>query len=187
MSMFYDIDFATKFRELTLRHSRPDDVVTITNVAQPQAQIVARGYKYVGMTSTGTRMWMHPSGKELWVLPQSMATTTQTLEEHPAVVEARNYANDSTQERDRLIRQIMVVRNSIGRPDYSALYNKFLQDFNRWQTDLNWIREEGLPPLLEEVSPSEADAMAKQAKRLNELNDWKTEEFPNLIRGLPAP
>jgi hypothetical protein len=82
----------------------------------------------------------------------------------------------------------MQVRNSVGRPEYAALYNKLFQDFNSWQNELNVLREEAMPSLQEElVDQPEKAALAEQAKRIDQLFEWKTTEFPNMIQDLPTP
>jgi hypothetical protein len=188
MAMFYGLDFTTTFRQLTLKHARPDNLVIVTNIQSDPKLMSAKGYKFVG-TRVDVSIWRHPSGREIWVLPKSkMTTVVQPIEEHPSVTEARNDADDQTTAKNRIVQEIMQVRANANRPGYSALYKKMIQDFNGWQNQLNELIENRLPQLSDEVQDApEKAAVAEQAKRLDDLMRWKTNEFPALIQGLPTP
>ena len=79
------------------------------------------------------------------------------------------------------------MRNHIGKPDYPQLYKQFWDDFNKWQNELNVIREQALPDLKGQVEAQDQQTLEQQSKRLDDLFEWKSAGFPGLVRDLPAP
>ncbi len=64
---------------------------------------------------------------------------------------------------------------------------QFWDKFNKWQNDLNLIREEALPDLKDQVGSQDQQVLEQQVKRLDDLFEWKSSGFPDLVHDLPPP
>jgi Domain of unknown function (DUF4157) len=188
MAEFYGLNFARRFQSATLKlPHREDLIVTWTNNPDyTPERLTASGYKL--FSADPIQHWVHPSGKEVWVSPPSKGEPQQALPpEDPAVTEARGHAEDFATERDHIVDLGKQLRNHIGKPDYQQLYRQFWDKFEKWQHDLNWIREVVLPDLKDLVGSQDQQALEQQVKRLDDLFEWKSSGFPDLVRDLPPP
>jgi hypothetical protein len=189
MAMSYGLDFAQEFRKETLRRGPKRDVITVTDSPDLTPQkLASMGYKFQGTWGSTIQMqiWIHPTGKEMWCFPRSNVATTQKAPSvDPLVDQARLWADESVAGKDRLTAMAQQLRHSVGSPGYAALSARFWSAFNKWQEDLNWLREEGVGPLKDEVNPADRAAVQEQLDRLNQLDQWKRADFVNLVRDLP--
>ena len=181
--MFYGLEFAQRFRQETLKKRLPYDVITVTNLPQYSPDRLRRSGHRLSATSGSLQMWVHPSGKEVWMLPASNPTAPTV---DPLVAQAGIYVGESAAAKNRIVGLADQLRRSVGRPEYAGLYAKFFEEFQKWQDDLNWMLEEGLPLIKEDVAAEDRSAVQTELDRLQELVKWKREEFTEIVRRLPT-
>jgi hypothetical protein len=120
----------------------------------------------------------------------SNASAVDTENVDPAVNEARVYVEESTKERDRIISLIEELHGKGNAPEYPELYKKYLDRFNEWQQELNValtrIKKELVAEVMEE-NPESLHELKAEIRKLEELFNWKVEEWPVLHRRLLSP
>jgi hypothetical protein len=105
-----------------------DAIIIVTNLPEHSPDRLRRtGHKLRG-TSGSMHMWVHPTGKEVWILPSPnpAAKTSPTVD--PLVDQATIYVGESTSARDRITALGESLRRSVGRPEYGASYAKFFSE-----------------------------------------------------------
>jgi hypothetical protein len=193
MTLYYGVNFATRFREETVRTKHPDDVAEITSSSPAtQQQLQAVGCKFLGTFPSllgDVQVWGRPTGREVWVLPPPKGQPLlATLPEDPGVAEARAYADDFSAAKDQLAKQLLVLRNSIGKPEYARLYHQHLDHSNKWLADLALLLDQRIPSLREEVvEVRDQQSLEQEVKRLEGLLDWKENEWSLAMQALPPP
>lgn len=70
MAVFFGQPFAKSFQELAFNGRRPNVEITVTNVARPNLgnrELMAQGF--VLQSESGVmKKWLHPSGREVWLI-----------------------------------------------------------------------------------------------------------------------
>lgn len=188
MVLDYGLAFATEFRKETQRPKRMHPIVVTNRPEYSPQYLPRRGFRLAGTKgNTDVQVWVHPTGQEVWWLPATKATPLITRPEDPAITQAQIWADEASAARDKIVRLANELKISTGRSDYSRLARQFWDEFQKWQDDLNWMMEDALPPLKDEVNAHDRDAIEAQIDRVKRLDDWKRTQFPELVRGLPPP
>ena len=174
----------------------PPPVIMTNSPRFTPDRLRAGGYRRVGF---GWRfvIWEHPSGHQIWIFgsgQQSARGETETdLSDEPdadAVADARVLADDFTSGRNRLVDEISTLRESVGKPQYSDAYWRFWDNLNHWNEQLDFILEEIVPELMEEVeqtAPQNLPRLKKQLERMKELDRWRRTDIISLTHNLPRP
>ncbi|HZR42836.1 MAG TPA: DUF4157 domain-containing protein, partial [Ktedonobacteraceae bacterium] len=80
MSASYGVDFAKRFLTAASKLPRREDVIIITNNPDfTPKRLEASGYKLY--SSGNIQVWIHPTGKEIWLIPNSQSLPQQRTEE----------------------------------------------------------------------------------------------------------
>lgn len=86
----YGPNFALQFREYAYRRQQPNLVTEYTNLPSVTPQVLTRrGYHYAGDLN-GLPTWVHPSGREVVLIPQSRRSESATSEEAPSPGQQEN-------------------------------------------------------------------------------------------------
>jgi hypothetical protein len=105
MGLHYGTDFVRMFDNRVSTDPRPDATILITNDPTITPQwLQSAGYSYKGDTG-GASVWVHPTGKEVWVMsppnaaPAPSADAPEIIPQaqpptHPDVEDAQNWANN---------------------------------------------------------------------------------------------
>ena len=126
MTAFYDTNFAKHFMAEANRRQRPDLTITITNnpewVNSPLKGKPAREWK-LQRTVGEVKIWVHPTGDELWLLPAPkaveppaatpppVAPSTPSPASHPDVQDAHAWADNLEARRDDLWEEAIRLKN----------------------------------------------------------------------------
>jgi hypothetical protein len=191
MALFYGTAFATKFREEADRGRGPDDLVIVTNRADwtPDKLRVA-GYvlRWTWKPDKAPMyFWIHPSGREVWLLPSEPTAALPTVKEAPPVADARRSADAFEASRQRLVNDANRLRDQVRSPDYPQQYQKFISDYDEWQKALNTAREDDLAEFQKDLAPEDAAAFEAQKKRIDDLFEWKITVLGELLEQIPSP
>jgi hypothetical protein len=103
MTRLYSADFARQFLETAQRKDRPEVLTNPTNHASVTPEkLTEQGYRYCGKKHRSDQIWVHPTGREVWVVapgqtePDSQASsgpeqgsTTYPPESQPPLPEGR--------------------------------------------------------------------------------------------------
>jgi hypothetical protein len=204
MAKHYGKAFASRFLEYAAGQRKRDltlvrniwFVDTLRKTLGPYPKwLLDRSYKLGGTWKTTSAVydeWFHPSGRWYTVIrplteskPQVPVTEQPAVaEEHPSLIEARNYAEDFAWIRDRIIDETRWLRNNIRHPDYCRRYREYWRIFNDWQNQLNFVIKHAKSTLREEVEQQDRSVLETDIRRLEDLFRWKQEEWPKLVRDL---
>lgn len=191
MALFYGMAFATRFREEAGRGRRPDDLVIVTNRPDwTPDRLRAAGYvlrQTWKPDKAPMYFWIHPSGREVWLLPSEPTTAAPAVKEAPPVADARRTADDFEASRQRLANDASRLRDQVRSPDYPQQYQKFISEYDEWQKALNTAREDDLAEYQKDLAPEDAAAFDAQKKRIDDLFEWKITVLGELLQQLPAP
>ena len=126
MPMYYDTNFAKHFMAEANRRQRPDLTITITSNPEwansPLKGKPAREWK-LQRTVGEVKIWVHPTGDELWLLPAPkaveppaatpppVAPSTPSPASHPDVQDAHAWADDLEARRDDLWAEAIRLKN----------------------------------------------------------------------------
>jgi hypothetical protein len=79
MTIYYSAEFASHFLETTRKRPRPEELIHITNLPDRTPEALTRqGYRFAGrMGNSELQIWVHPSGREVWLLPPSSPPAQQ--------------------------------------------------------------------------------------------------------------
>lgn len=81
MGVFYGVEFVRTFQAVARLPERPAVVITVTNVRRPEyerAALQASGY-VLQRGSTSAQYWIHPTGRQIWLLPASISAPPPDL------------------------------------------------------------------------------------------------------------
>lgn len=196
MKQYYDQDFVNSFLERAKAGKRPDAVLEITNDPRVTPErLRAAGYRPAGSFGTMTK-WMHPSGKELWLLPppkaggapdspSSSAPRPQVPPPlHPDVQDAQSAADSLEAERDALWEAAVRLQSQkTADGSYPAgPFNDYFRRLKKFQDDLRTVLdEEAALWQADALTAPERELVNKQVGRMKQL-----EKFPPEMEELGA-
>lgn len=191
MKHFYGHKFATDFQANAARRPRPDRDVQVTNDGDiTPEQLKSAGFKFAGDPG-GVPRWVHPSGKEVWLLsppsgapppsPQAPQAVPQVKPpQHPDVEDAQRDAQSLTQQHDSLWQR---ASNSFGpdgtpRPDFDQA--QFEQDYSDYDDRLDEALSNARAALAEgSFTPEEGQAMRDAISALEQLRSEPGPTYAN--------
>jgi hypothetical protein len=190
MALFYDVNFAKRFLEGTKNRARPDLVISITNnlewagLPNSVEKLKAAGWR-LRLTEGSIQYWVHPSGKELWLLPPPKALPPQNQQspglplqsvpgppppgQHPNVQEARLYADEYEAEANEFRRRSRELQAMVGQPGYARAYCDLMADITDYFERLGKTFDETVPELKKGLTGPELDALEQELNRLKGL------------------
>jgi hypothetical protein len=179
---------ANKAFRKTRAKATDTSIVLITNdpIYAP-ARMVEAGYK-LGRIVGDMQIWENQLGREVgevWAFPSSARISGERTANDPLVRQAEVFVDNSFADRDNLVTAARHLRGRTSKSDYTQSYNTFWERFQKWQDELNWIVEEALPPLKDAVNILDQPKISEQINRIKDLERWKADEFPDLVRDLP--
>jgi hypothetical protein len=202
MAMLYDVTFARSFQEEALRRPKPELYTRITNDPDATPEyLTARGYK-LRRSSVNVQYWVHPSGKEEWVISRSTESQQQApAPEHPPVTKARSDTENVakvrhkiktlTEQKEYFTKRAKQLGSHVSELDYHRISEPFWDAFQRWEHDLDKLSDDindlrnAMLPETEEDSLQLNLQIQTQLERWEGLDHWRKYDFPDLVRGLP--
>jgi hypothetical protein len=181
MKLFYSEDFVKRFQDGISRGKRPDLTIEITNDSSiTPERLKAAGYQFKGDPG-GVPMWVHPSGKEIWLLPppkavpppppsDPVARPQAVPSENEDIIEARDQANDFQQENEKFKSWAQRLKMQADRPDYYQAWSQFWTEYGDFQQRVNTYIDAVLPDMEEEMLPSERENLDKEADRIKSVS-----------------
>lgn len=154
MCMFYDRGFVASFQAMANRRVRPSLEITVTNSPRQQQTppaLVAAGYR-LQPGSTGTQYWVHPSGRQVWLIAPPKALPPPDL--FPTRIEPNTADNDVLGQIDDLIQRYQrleqtaaeVKRRRVSRNQSPAEYDQsrayWWQDYTAWKREAQSFRQD---------------------------------------------
>ena len=142
MSLHYDVAFTKLFVEETKHRKRPEETIVVTNdrLLTP-AKLQGAGYQRRGDFG-GTIVWVHPSGKQIWLMapPRALPPGAQKPghgevpklrpDEHYQVPRARDYVEAVEAELQECYAWVRRVQANPGGPTYLQDLFNALQSVN---------------------------------------------------------
>jgi hypothetical protein len=188
MRRLYDAEFARKFTERASTGARPDLSTEITNDRLTPERLKALGYRFK-QSSGGASIWVHPSGKELWLLSQPKGTAplpppgpdnhpSSNPLTHPDVEDSRSWADSLEATRDELWQDAIRLK-SMKTPDGAypmGPYQEYMEKYKKYYNDWQSVLKDEVP--LWKSSPltdDEARQLDDNIKRLEKLSEYPQE------------
>jgi hypothetical protein len=143
----------------------------------------------------GTPKWIHPSGKELWLLSPPRAAPPPPVEQsgghpppqppiHPDIEDAQDWANNLESRHDALwleAQQLKALKSPSGSFP-AGPFNEYYKKLNKWEEDLKSVLDEEAPLWkADRLTDQERQKLEEQLKRLEEIKkDEETlEDMPS--------
>jgi hypothetical protein len=179
MARHYDLTFAKHFMEQCNKRQRPDQTIEVVNDRSlTPEKLKSAGYGKKGDVG-GAQIWVHPTGKELWLLsppkalpapPQSDLQARPQLQpvEHEDVQAAREKVEEIERKKRTLedrFRQLMARKGSRGWAEEAAEFTIDLTDFGN---EVATIEVHDFPDWAEGL---DGDDLAKIQKLKQRLSD----------------
>lgn len=194
MFLHYGPEFVIQFANAVERHQFKTGTVCVTGSNTLDfcggADLKSRGYVVV-RNSPRLRVWTHPSGHEIWEVPQGRAIPPQIpmplplpataieLQQRKDVVQSTiNSAFDMRDEILALRRQLEITVNE---QEYRRRYEALQDLLARWSDLMDRLLQEAI----DAFGTDYAGAGRIEEKRLKELVTWTNEATPSLMEGLP--
>jgi hypothetical protein len=194
MKQHYGDDFTRNFRQAADGKARPDEVITITNDPRlTPEKLRSLGYRLKG-TVGRTPQWVHPTGKEVWILPPPTAAGPPPLPPttpyppiqpptHPDVQAAQQKANDLEARHDALWEEAERLK-ALKSPDGTfpaGPFNEYYRKLSQWEKDLKEAMEEDAPEWRSApLTDQEKQTLEQQLKRLEDVkqDEDQLEDIP---------
>jgi hypothetical protein len=114
MAMFYDMTFARTFQSLAARSVRPSVEITVTNAPRPNHS--PQGLKAAGFAlrpgAAATQYWVHPSGRQVWLIPPPNAVSPPSL--FPETLNPEIDPADLLAQADELVQRYRLLEQKAG-------------------------------------------------------------------------
>ena len=180
MAMYYGLEFATHFKTEANKRKRPDLVIEVTNLPSvTPASLAKRGYKLQRVLRglTDMQIWVHPTGREVWLIPPAKATPPAPVSPpppplHPDVEEVKTYAGEYTKRKNEMIRNarnIEARRGSLTKAQYDELRKQWWKEYEAWDEELDDIMDEVIPEMDDTLTDSEEQQKKKAIEALKAI------------------
>jgi hypothetical protein len=188
MTAYYDVEFANHFMEEANHRSRPELTITITNnpewVQSPFKGKPPSEWKFRGMVGD-MKVYVHPSGDELWLIPSPKAidppgvgtppVVRGTPPLHPDIVDARAWADNLEARRKALAplaQKIWDARDKNGDlPFEGPLVDQYYALLNKYEEDLRSVLTDESKNWGEGLTDNEQRLLQIEIERLKELTN----------------
>jgi hypothetical protein len=182
MKLHYGEEFTRAFTSRILHNPRPDASIEVTNDPDvTPKRLESAGYRFKG-NNGGVPVWVHPSGKEVWLLPRPKATPAPPAPPpgvhppvqpplHPDAEEAQSWAQDLEARRDALWEEAIRIKK-MRNPDGSypaGPINNYYRKLAEFDRDLKSVLEDESKLWEGPYTSQENDAIEKSLERLREL------------------
>jgi hypothetical protein len=168
--------------------ARPGSSYTVTVTNEPERagrRIKAGGFVLVSDGPDRAR-WVHPDGREVWLIKDGDATAAHEPEPPPSL-ELSPDVQSLLAEREALVGQIDELWAHTADPDYPARAEAFLRSYFAWSDKVTQTTARKQAALAQEKAPERQSALLLELMHLQEFTNWKTGGFEDLVRGIPDP
>lgn len=190
MTLYYDAAFAKLFKANADKAKRPDATIQITNDPQiTDAYLRKHGFK-LARNDGGTRVYVHPSGNEVWLIPKpkssdgsSEGSVPQVAPQrpqpaHPDLMEAQQRISDHQPERDSLVeeaRKIAAMKGTLSAAEHQRLVDDWYERQGKFAEEVQ-ESQEALETMSDDTMTDDEKRQLKDAKE--DLRHMKV-DWPN--------
>ena len=181
MGMFYDIGFVRTFQAMAAKHVRPSVEITITNA--PRIEHSPPALRAAGFClqpgSSGTQYWVHPSGRQVWLIAPPKSLPPPSL--FPQALIPEIAGEDLLGQADQLVQRHRMLEQKAGEikrrrvsrnqstKDYYESRSYWWQDHATWSRDVGSFESEWSPAALSRLSPAERAELQQRMQALKTL------------------
>ncbi len=196
MAMYYDFAFVRAFQTLAGKHVQPNVEITITNAPRNQhtpQTLRAAGFGLQPGGAGGTQYWVHPTGRQVWLIAPPRALPPPSLFSDPIspiVADA-----DPLGEADELIRRYRSLEQKAGEikrrrisrnqspKEYYDSCSYWWQDHITWKRNCDSFQSQLGSTALSRLTPV---ARAQAQQRMQEIQNLMEARPEALLEPLEA-
>lgn len=156
MGRYYDLNFASHFNQFAVAGTKSATSVHITNDPSiTPASLTSAGYRKAG-NAGGAQLWVHPSGREVWVLspPKGAPTPPPTPPEDPDVEDATKKLAEMEAKAKELKNRFQRLTQSRGGPQWAREAVELLLDYQAFTTAGADVMKHDFEYWMEDQSPA---------------------------------